>query len=186
MAKELNKKDKPTKIRVKKARGRVNPFDFIIILLLVGLLGTLGYRVYDGVVDRESKKSSGYIMHFECDGVYNSLKDSLLEDKTVYLANGETLGKMSVVGNFYYAPENSETEESSGVDDIETIESNDDGNAYGIGILTGCILELDNELKVNKDGYYSIGDINFTVGSMIEVHTEKAVFVLKVTGISKK
>ena len=39
-------------------------------------------------------------------------------------------------------------------------------------------------VKVKSGNYYSIGDTNFTVGSVIEVYTDDAIFTLKVAKIS--
>jgi hypothetical protein len=52
-------------------------------------------------------------------------------------------------------------------------------------VRLGGQLALNSEtVKVKNGNYYSIGDTNFTVGSVIEVYTDDAVFTLKVAKIS--
>ena len=52
-------------------------------------------------------------------------------------------------------------------------------------VRLGGQLALNSEtVKVKNGNYYSIGDTNFTVGSVIEVYTDDAVFTLKVGKIS--
>ena len=52
-------------------------------------------------------------------------------------------------------------------------------------VRLGGQLALNSEtVKVKSGNYYSIGDTNFTVGSVIEVYTDDAIFTLKVAKIS--
>ena len=49
----------------KKAKRRVNPFDVMIVLLLLCLLATFGFRIYRGVADKNDSNVSEYILTFE-------------------------------------------------------------------------------------------------------------------------
>ena len=55
---------------------------------------------------------------------------------------------------------------------------------YHVVRLGGQIALNSETVKVKSGNYYSIGDTNFTVGSVIEVYTDDAVFTLKVAKIS--
>lgn len=192
MAKDLNKKEKKIKKEVSKTRKKINPFDVIIVLLLLCLLGTLAYRVYDGVTVKNSKKDSKYVMTFECEGVYSSLVDSryLLNNTAVYLSDGDLLG-------YIYTGKNGEaqvsiiermTEEASETEDLESVDNatekeTDTSYVYEKVKIRGKIRLNSRTVKVNNGGYYSVDDMDFAVGSVFEVHTEMAVFTLKVVSV---
>jgi hypothetical protein len=80
---------------------RINPFDVIIVILIVCLLFTFAYRIYVGVADETHKNEIKYVMKFECEEEYNSLLDHLSEGDAVYFADGKLFG-------YLYAAEDSE------------------------------------------------------------------------------
>ena len=113
----------------KKAKRRVNPFDVMIVLLVLCLIATFIYRVYNGVSNKNDNSVSEYVLTFECDGKINSIGDYLDEGTPVYLLTSkELLGYMCggddevKVTVLTEAETGTETETESGADDasIET------------------------------------------------------------------
>ena len=171
--------------RQKKEHRRINAFDVAIILLILCLLGALGYRIYQGVSDPDTRKESKYIVEFECEGVYNSLIDYVENGETVYFADsGEILGhmymtkdSMAVMEIITEETEETETEETDSAAEQEAKPSYETVRAKG-------------QLKLNADAvksgvgnHFTLGDRGFTAGTVIEVCTSDTVFVLKITNI---
>ena len=199
MAKDINKRDKKQRDgeRVKK---KVNPFDVIIVLLLICLLGTLAYRVYDGVSVENADQESRYVVRFECDEAYNSLMGYLGADTAVYFDDGELLGyiydgkddidRVQVIERLTEElpeelPEEQDT--SSVENDADSVEEDSESAEtafiYEKVKLGGSVRLNHSTVKVENGGYYVVGDNSFAVGSLIKVHTEKAVFTLRVVSI---
>lgn len=199
MAKDINKKDKKQRDgeRVKK---KINPFDVIIVLLLLCLLGTLAYRVYDGISVENADQESKYVVRFECDEAYNSVMGYLGADTAVYFDDGELLGyiyygkdggdKVHVIERLTEElpeelPEEQDT--SSVENDADSVEEDSESAEtafiYEKVKLGGAVRLNHSAIKVENGGYYSVGENNFAVGSIIEVHTEKVVFSLKVVSV---
>ena len=166
----------------KKDKKRLNAFDVAIILLLICLIGTFGYRIYEGVADDSSKKMSEYVIEFECED-YSSLVQYLAAGSEVYLAyNGELLGYLyaeegDMRGAAYTLPET----ESDETEEVETAEEN--LPIYEEVAIAGKIRLGSDAVKVKNGNYYSIGGINLTGGSVVEVYTENAVFTIIVKNI---
>lgn len=204
MAKDINKKDKKLRDgeRVKK---KVNPFDVIIVLLLLCLLGTLAYRVYDGVSVENADQESRYVVRFECDEAYNSLMGYLGADTAVYFNDGELLGyiydgkdgidRVQVIERLTEAESESAEielpdEQESASADTDVAPADKEGESaseseiiYEMVKLSGSVRLNHSTIKVENGGYYVVGDNSFAVGSLIKVHTEKAVFTLRVVSI---
>ncbi len=76
-----------------KEKRKINPFDVIVIILIVCLLFTFAYRIYVGVADESHRNEIKYVMEFECEEEYDSLLDHLSEGDAVYFAaDGKLLG----------------------------------------------------------------------------------------------
>ena len=101
--------------RAVKERKKINPFDVIVIILIVCLLVTFAYRIYAGVADESHRNEIKYVMEFECDEEYDSLLNHLSEGDAVYFAaDGKLLG-------YLYASEDSENGAVYGIiEDIPT------------------------------------------------------------------
>jgi hypothetical protein len=160
-----------------KRKVKINVIDILIILLVVALIATVIYRVYTGVNDDKSPMSSKYVITFECED-YNSLVSYLKKGEAVYFAeNGRLLGNM-------YAPKGSEGAAFVVADDER------DGNkkdfTYTVETIRGYISLTGDAVKSKTADYYSIGDMNVTVGSIIEVYTNEAQFTLTVKSIDAK
>lgn len=88
--------------RAAKERKKINPFDVIVIILIVCLLFAFAYRIYTGVADEAHRNEIKYVMEFECEEEYDSLLNHLAEGDAVYFAaDGKLLG-------YLYAGEDSE------------------------------------------------------------------------------
>ena len=77
----------------KKSKRGINALDVVIILLIICLVGALGYRIYKGVSNPDLEKASKYIVEYECDEIFNSVADYVEAGDAIYFAqNGELLG----------------------------------------------------------------------------------------------
>ncbi|MBQ8408973.1 MAG: hypothetical protein IJY39_08930 [Clostridia bacterium] len=191
----------------RKEKRRVNVFDVVILLLLLCLVASFVYRIYMGIdKDKASVNDAYYVMSFECDREYDSLLRYLESGDAVYFAaDGKLLG-------YLYAGEDSENGAIYEIiDDIPTFAGDQIGTEAqeeseteaGVGeydnslyqpsalpeqtykyVRIGGQIGLNSEtVKVKNGSYYFIGETNFTVGSVIEVYTDDAVFTIKVVNI---
>lgn len=175
-------------VKIKKKRDKkITALDVVIVLLIIGLLATFAYRVYDGIADPSFKKSSKYALSFVCDEEYNSIAKYLEDGEAVYIAStGELLGNL-------YARKAGEPviTVSGGSVDVETdVETGDESSTEVAETLYEKVT-LSGNLKLNPDAdmvsagnYYTVGGINIVSGSVIEVYTEDAVFTLTVASIA--
>ena len=172
----------------KKAKRRINPFDVVIVLLVLCLLATFGYRIYKGVEDKSDSKTSKYVLSFHCSENVDSLADYLEKGTPVYLsANNEVLGyiydgKDSVQVSLITEGETADdtVEGSETLAETDTVEK----VPYNRAEVHGKI-HLSEDVKVYNNGvYYSIGDINFSVGSKLSVFTEETVFTIVVESVT--
>ena len=193
----------------RKEKKRLNVFDAVIILLLLCLLISFGYRIWAGMESNSSgMREAYYVLEFECDAEYDSLLRYLEHGDAVYFAaDGKLLG-------YLYAGEDDENGAIYEiVDDIPTFAGDVDEKEEGTEAASesgAAVGEYDNSLytpaplpetvyevirlggqialnsetvKVKSGNYYFIGETNFTEGSVIEVYTIDAVFTLKVVNV---
>lgn len=166
----------------KREHRRINAFDVMIILLALCLVGALGYRVYQGMATPNLVSNSKFIVEFECDEIYNSLADYVENDDVVYLAaSGEVLGHIYMTKDDTAALEII-TEETEPAPDEETTEAEEDVVSYEKVKAHGK-LKLNADAIEADDNYFTVGEIGFTTGSVIEVYTSKATFIIRITGI---
>ncbi len=178
------------KLKKKRERKKLNPFDVVVVLLILCLVGTLGYRVYEGVANPSFQKDSKYVVTFECDEEYNSVIKYLENNEAVYFsANGELFGNL-------YAEKSGDDIVSvitdADIDDTETTETTDTdvtevedaSDAYKYVKFAGKLKLNADAIFISGGNYYTVGEMNFNKGSVIEVYTEDAVFTIRVTGIS--
>jgi hypothetical protein len=158
-----------------KKKVRLNVIDVLIIILAIALIATVVYRIYTGVSDKTSPSQSKYIMTFECEDEYSSLVEYLDSGKAVYFAsNGTLLGNMCVFSG---------NADSAYVVDVDPTS---DSFSYEKAHIRGYMKMSGEAIKSASGSYYSIGDVNVTVGSRIEVYTNEAVFTLVVKSIDPK
>lgn len=166
--------------RKAKKRVRLNVIDVLIIILAVALIATVVYRIYTGTNDKISPSQSKYVITFECEDEISSLVNYLKSGKAVYIANSETLlGHMyspeGKLGSAYVVSvhgENGETENG----DL----------SYQKAHICGYMKMNSEAVKSSLGGHYSIGEINVTVGSRLEVYTEETTFTLVIKSIDPK
>ena len=185
-----------------KKKIRINIFDVVVVLLVVALLVTLVFRIYSGASKFSRKSEATYVLEFECDSEYNSLLNYVSEGDTVYfVSNGDILGYLysdenGERGAMYEiiddivalaeetVPNDNEVEEEIGIA-VEGVEESAVIISSYRKIKIGGRLTLNSEaIKVKTGGYYTVGDINVTEGSVINVYTDTAEFTLKVISIS--
>lgn len=173
----------------KKAKRRINPFDIVIILLVLCLLATFGYRIYKGVEDKSDSKTSKYVLTFYCAENVNSLADYLDKGTPIYLsANNEILGYVydgkDAISVSLITEGASETETDESTEALEST-SEIEKVPYNSAEIRGKI-HLSEDVKVYSNGvYYSIGDVNFAVGSKLAVFTEETVFTIVIESITQ-
>ena len=168
--------------KVKRSRRKVNPFDVLIVLLVLCLAATFAYRIYQGVAHKDDRNTSSYVLTFTCNGEVSSMTDYLKSGTPVYLsANGELLGY--IYGDEFKVEEITEPA-ADGTETGEVATENSKPLPYNNVNIEGKII-LSSDLEVYSNGvYYSIGDINFAQGSKLTLYTEEASFTVTVKNIT--
>lgn len=181
----------------KTSAKKFNVFDVVVILLVISLIATFVYQIYAGVDKVSGKNRSQYILSFECDSSYNSVLKYLKDGDAVFFeADGTLLGYLSPdeenengaifeiiddIPTFADAEDAMAESESEGSDqsvDEASLYSN-----YKIIKIGGQIAMNIDTVKVKNGGYYSVGDINVTEGSVIKVYTDTVEFIITVKNI---
>ena len=82
--------------KTSKAKRRLNVIDVLIIMLILALLATVGYRVYAQISENGEGEKSDFVIVFESDAEYRSMiktikngDEVLLSRKKVKVAPGE-------------------------------------------------------------------------------------------------
>lgn len=158
-----------------KRKVRLNVIDILIIILVIALIATVVYRIYTGIDNKASPEGGKYVITFETDGHYSNLVDYLTAGKAVYFANnGQLLGKM-------HTPDG-----ASGAAHVAGNSESGNSSSYEKALIQGYIIMSSDTVKAATGNHYSIGEINVTVGSHIEVYTNETVFTLVVKSIDPK
>ncbi len=170
----------------KKKRIRINPFDVVIVLLILCLLATFGYRIYNGVEEKSDSKTSNYVLTFACDQSVSSLADYLKKGTPVYLsANNEVLGYIYDGKNSVTVNVITEETSSDNIENTDDVQDMGEKSPYERAEIHGKI-HLSEDVQVYKNGvYYTIKNVNFSVGSKLTVFTEEASFTLTVQSVSR-
>lgn len=177
----------------KKAGSKINAFDILVILLVLCLIGTVAYRVYEGVAKDKVDSTSKYVIEFECDD-YDSLARYLAVGDEVYLSsNGALLGEIyrgrTDFQAIFVETEAEETTVSEETTDSTLIGGSDEeeteaGVSYKPAKIKGKI-RLNVSVTASREGsYYTLGEINFSKGSVINVYTEDTEFTITITNIT--
>ena len=160
----------------KKNRVKINAFDIFLVLLVLCLIGTLVFRIYNGVAEDKNSYNNEYILSFEADGEYDSIIRYVKGGDAVYLNSGELLG-------YIFFPE-----ANQGQYPLEILQSEDSTANENNGVLE--FVKFKGEIKLNGNAkkaaggnYYIIGDENIIEGSKITVHTRTAEFTVSVVSI---
>ena len=164
---------------LKKKKYALNVFDIFIILLVVILIASVVYKISQTSAKEANQDNPVYTVSFECEE-YQSLAKYLADGEAVYVkSTGELLGYIyksgDVLGNtaITYVDENiAETSENSPLYDTARFE--------------GKIKLNGNTVKGRDGAYYSIEELNISVGSVIEVYTDDTQFTITVKQIMDK
>lgn len=163
--------------KTSKAKRRFNVIDVLIIMLILALLATVGYRVYAQISENGEGEKSDFVIVFESDAEYRSMMKTIKNGDEVYFCSD------GVLMGYVYDKKN-------------------DGKAviYELGLADGEVADTALYDKVSFGGmialsaqaddvkgndYLVIGDRNISVGSKIEVYTEKSTFTITVKSIGK-
>ncbi len=172
----------------KKSGRGITAFDILVILLVLCLAATVVYRVYTETTNDKAGITSKYMIEFECED-YDSLAKYLEAGESVYLSsNGRLLGELYKGWNETQAIsveylDTEATEQTTSETGAEQLED-ETGISYRIAKMTGK-LKLNTDVTASKEGnYYSLGEINFSKGSVINVYTEDAEFTITITNIT--
>lgn len=165
----------------KKNRVKINAFDIFLVLLVLCLIGTLVFRIYNGISEDKNSYNNEYILMFACDGEYDSIIKYVKEGDAVYLRSGELLGYISV-------PEGSKSGTPLEIitgDNMDDVTKSADEATKKLEFVkfTGAIKMNGNAKKAAKGNYYIIGDENIIEGAVFTVHTRVAEFTVSVVSI---
>ncbi|MBE6684170.1 MAG: hypothetical protein E7592_00790 [Ruminococcaceae bacterium] len=172
----------------KRSGRRITAFDIMVILLVLCLIGTVVYRVYTEIDNDKAGITSKYSIEFECED-YDSLAKYLLDEEEVYLAsNGRLLGEIYKGWNdaqaIYVEYSDTEGTEQTESGNDEQSAKNETAVSYRMAKMTGK-MRLNLEVLASKEGnYYSLGEVNFSKGSVIDVYTDDAEFTITITSIT--
>lgn len=171
----------------KRSGKRITAFDVLVILLVFCLAATVAYRVYTTTANEKAGNSAKYVIEFECED-YDSLVGYLSVGESLYLeSNGRLLGELYKKGNDpLISVEYLDTESTEQTTSENEVQSSEDETevSYRMATMTGK-LKLNKDVKASKEGnYYSLGEINFSKGSVINVYTDDTEFTITITNIT--
>lgn len=163
--------------KTSKSRRRLNVIDVLIIMLVLALFATVGYRIYAQITENSDSKKSDYVVVFESDKEYRAMIDVLKNNEEVYFCSDGVL-----MGYLY----DDKRDDKALIYEIQnTAEDNVSGGIYE-EVSFGGMIALSNRVgTVKGSDYLVIGDRNISVGSRIEVYTETAIFTITVKDITK-
>ena len=158
-------------------RRRLNVIDVLIIMLVLALLATVGYRVYAQITESDEGKKSEYVISFESDAEYRAMMKSLKNGDEVYFCSDGIL-----MGYIY----DKKDDGKAVVYELGLADGEEAGTALYDKISFGGMIALSAQAdEIKGSDYLVIGDRNLSVGSKIEVYTEKATFTITVKSIGK-
>ena len=162
--------------KTSKNKRRFNVIDVLIIMLVLALLATVGYRIYAQSTDNAGDEKSDYVIVFESDEEYRAMIGALKNKDEVYFCFDGTL-----MGYLY-----DDTDDGKSlIYEIGTGEEESETGVYEKICFGGMIALSSQANEVKGSDYLVIGDRNISVGSRIEVYTENATFTLTVKSITK-
>ncbi len=180
----------------KRSRGKINAFDVFVIFLVLCLIGTFVYRLYNEIIIDSRHQGEKYVLYFECDGVYNSLSKYVDKKDLVYIAStGELLGNIRKDDNTKSPALSEVTSETAADTSAEKAEmptdttldqtvENETEFVYDTVKYTGKITLSKDVYKVSDGNYFVLGETNLTVGGILKVYTNNAEFDILITDIA--
>ncbi len=159
----------------RKRRFSFNVLDVFIILLVVILIASIAYKIYQTSKKDANQDNPVYTVVFECED-YESLAGYLVDGEEVYIrSSGELLGFIHKAGDVMGGYALVIIDEST-AEDTDT--ASDD--LYDRVKFEGKIKLNGNTKKSPKGNYYVIEGLNLTVGSKIDVYTDDTEFTITV------
>ena len=162
-----------------KKRVSFNVLDVFIILLVIILIASVVYKIWQNNKKDANKDNPVYTVVFECEE-YESLAGYLVDREEVYIkSSGELLGYIHRSGD------------TIGADALVVIDEPSDNNSsedefYELVRFEGKIKLNGNTKKSREGNYYVLEDLNITVGSKIEVYTDDTEFTITVKQFTDK
>ena len=161
--------DKDKNVR-KKHSAKLNIIDIMIIFAVLACIAAIGLRIY--FTNQENKSGETATVTFEVYGISEENAAAFKENMKLYLAsNDDEIGSVST---FTTAP--SKTDAVG--DDGQIVSVNDPIKltVTGSATLKG---------KWGGDGFYLDGTTLLSLGTKVEVYTERNIFSLTVLGVSE-
>ena len=165
----------------KKRRFSFNVLDVFIILLVVILIASVVYKVSQNMDKDANQDNPVYTILFECEE-YESLAKYLDDGDEIYVkSSGELWGYIYKSGDIMgsgsiFIVEDEETS----TDDVPAISDSASDDLYERVRFEGKLKLNGNTKKSGEGNYYTLEDLNITVGSKIEVYTDDAEFTITV------
>ena len=168
-------------------KKKINVVDVVIILLVLALLGTIGYRIYSGLSNKNASSDGKYVITFKCvNEEYDSILNYLSGGKEVYLSNSGVL-----LGTMYDGNKNDNIGAAyqislDGTAIINEEQSDAAANAdkkYELILFKGTIKLSGEAVKVKGSDYYAVEGTNITVGGTLDVYTDEASFTIRVESV---
>lgn len=153
---------------MRKERKRLNVIDVVIILLLVALVGTAGYRIYTEVTSGGAAAQSNIVLTFEAQVEDEGIVSYLKKGNAVYFTTDKTQ-----LGNLY------DMNSEDGHGPVYVTGKTENGKF----IVSGSLKLVADARKASGREYYVINGRNISVGSKLDVYTEKAVLKITVKSI---
>ncbi len=147
----------------RKNKAKINVIDVVIILLVLALIGTAGYRIYGELTKNTSSKQSDCILTFEYTGTTESILSYLNDGDAIYLLKDGTL-----LGYLY-----DETADDGNGAVYKVIEEENEGTVGNVIRLRGSIKLSVDARKAQGGDYYVINGTNITEGGTLAIYTEK-------------
>ena len=163
--------------KTSKNRRRLNVIDVLIIMLVLALLATVGYRVYTQITESDEGKKSEFVISFESDAEYRAMMKAIKNGDEVYFCSD------GVLMGYIYDKKN---DGKAVVYELGLEDGAEADTALYDTVSFGGMVALSAQAdEVRGSDYYVIGDRNLSVGSKIEVYTEKATFTITIKSIGK-
>lgn len=154
---------------MKKERKRLNVIDIVIILLLVALVGTAGYRIYNEVTKGEAAGQGNILLMFEAEVDDGGIVDYLKDGNAVYFTTDKTQ-----LGTLY------DRSSDDGHGPVYAISVDESGKTT----LIGSLRLVADARKATGGDYYVINGRNINVGAKLDVYTDTAVLKITVKSIT--
>ncbi|MBO4353823.1 MAG: DUF4330 family protein [Clostridia bacterium] len=154
----------------KKQSAKLNIIDIIIIFAVLACIAAIGLRIY--FTSQENKYGETASVTFEVYGISEENAAAFAQNAKLYLASSDR--EIGYISAFTTSPATVDAVGEGG----EMISVNDPFKVTVVGTAT-------LKGKWNGSGFYLDGTTLLSLGTNVEVYTEKNIFSLTVLGVSK-